>query len=134
MTQIALDFVLPLQFVGTRRRQAPRQMGEYRLLVAVLEDAVECFQKYAQARSTAERRLFAEAERWIMGGTPQDDNRLDAQGLCFSFYYVCETLGIEPDYLQGGLKRWRDGQQASVHVVVQQQRENEPDREGGTTC
>ena len=115
------EFVLPSQFVGTCRRQAPRQTGEYRLLIAVLRSAVECFQKYAQARGPGERHLFEEAERWIMGGNDGEDTRLDADGLAFTFRYVCDALNIEPDYLRGGLKRWRDGQRASVHAVVQQQ-------------
>ncbi len=102
------DFVLPSQFAGTLRRQAPRQTGEYRLLVAVLENAVECFQKYVRARNPVERRMFDEAERWIMGGNDEEDNRLDAGGLAFTFRYVCQTLGIDPDYLRRGLNRWRD--------------------------
>ena len=124
----ASDSVLPPQFVGTLRRQAPHQTGEYRLLIAVLGNAVECFQKYVQARSTTERRLFKEAEQWIMGGSEEDDKRLDAEGLAFTFRYVCDALDIEPEYLRWGLRRWRDAQLATVHVVVQHQRQNEPDR------
>jgi len=114
------DFVLPSQFVGTLR-QVPRQMGEYRLLIAVLENAVESFQKYVRARSPGERRMFEEAERWIMGGNEEEDNRLDADGRAFTFRYVCEVLGINPDYLRWGLKRWRDAHLAKGQAMVQHQ-------------
>ena len=87
------------------------------MLIAVLRSAVECFQKYVQARSPGERRLFKEAEQWIMGGNDEDNKRLDANGLAFTFRYVCDALNIEPDYLRAGLRRWRDGQPASVHAV-----------------
>ncbi len=107
---LAPDNILPVQFVGTLHRQAPHQTGEYRLVIAVLGNAVECFQKYVQARSPGKRRLFKEAERWIMGGNEEDNKRLDADGIAFTFRYVCEALDIEPDYLRWGLSRWRDVQ------------------------
>ena len=111
---LAIDFVLPSQFVGTLRRQGPRKTGEYRLLIAVLESGVGCFQKYFHSKNPGELRLFEEAEQWIMGGNAGDDKHLDADGLAFTFHYVCEALGIDPDYLRRGLKRWRDAQLATV--------------------
>ncbi len=122
------EFVLPSQFVGTLRRQVTRQSGEYRLLIAVLENAVQCFQKYAHAKRRDERRLFEEAERWLMGGNDAEDRRLDAQGLAFTFRYVCEALGIEPNYLRCGLKRWHTAQLAKGHVAVEHLRQDGHDR------
>jgi hypothetical protein len=105
------DALRPSQFFATRRRQARRKTGEYQLLVAVLQNAVDCFQKYVWARSKAERRLFKEAEQWIMG--ENEGHAADAARLAFSFPYVCEVLDIEPDYLRDGLRRWRDAQLAT---------------------
>src|SRR5436190_168973 len=79
------DVVLPLQFFGTLRRQTPNKTGEYRLLVAVLEDAIHCFQRYALARNRRGRRLFTQVERWLMHDVPQGDS--DAPRL--SFEYIC---------------------------------------------
>ena len=71
---------------------------EKKLMLAVLENGVECFQKYALARDRKERLLFQEAEYWV-----QDTNR----NWPFSFAKVCETLGFAPDYLRQGLGQWK---------------------------
>jgi hypothetical protein len=39
--------------------------GEEKLMVAVLEDAIKCFQKYALGENEWEKRLFQEVEDWI---------------------------------------------------------------------
>ena len=72
--------------------------AEKKLMLAVLENGVECFQKYALARDRKERLLFQEAEYWV-----QDTNR----DWPFSFAKVCETLGFAPDYLRQGLGQWK---------------------------
>jgi hypothetical protein len=69
-----------------------------RLMLAVLEDALRCYQSYANSRNRAQRRLFVEAEGWLM------DRGGDG---AFAFETVCETLGIDPRYLREGLRRWR---------------------------
>ncbi len=40
--------------------------GEQRLMQAVLESAVEDFQKYVLARRPRGKRLFQEAEEWLL--------------------------------------------------------------------
>ena len=40
--------------------------GEEKLMVAVLEDATKCFQKYALGQNQWEKRLFQEVEDWIL--------------------------------------------------------------------
>jgi hypothetical protein len=76
-----------------------------RLMMAVLEDALRCFQNNAEAKSGPRKRLFAEAEEWLCGEGGDGP---------FSFETVCETLGIEPQFLRGGLKEWRAQQLAGV--------------------
>ena len=39
--------------------------SEERLMLAILQDAVECFQQYALSECLGEKQLFQEAERWI---------------------------------------------------------------------
>ena len=102
------DVVLPSQFFGTIRRQALAKRGECQLLVAVLEDAVHCFQKYLLAPDKSGQRLFREAEEWMMAEKYQPG---DAPGL--SFEYVCDVLALDPLYLRGGLQRWRERQLAA---------------------
>lgn len=75
-----------------------QRQPECRLLWAVLESAIETYGKYGNAKSQRKRRLFQEAEEWIF----QDD----PTWFC-SFINVCHALGLDPDYLRSGLRRWR---------------------------
>jgi hypothetical protein len=107
------DVVLPLQFFDMERRQALAKRGEYRLLIAVLEDAVHCFQKNLLAKDKQGQRLFHEAHEWIMteGAVVQNAPTL-------SFDYVCEILGIDAAYLRGALRRWCEQQLAHAGRVA----------------
>jgi len=98
------DVVVPSQFFATVRRQGPAKRGEYQLLVAVLEDALHCFTKYALARDGQGRRLFREAEAWMMDDDPPV---ADPEAASFDFAYICEILDIDPEYIRDGLRRWQ---------------------------
>ena len=71
-------------------------MPEKRLMFAVMEDAVLCFQKYSPARNHREARLFGEAESWIF----ESDS-----DWWFSFENICAHLGLDADYIRRGLMR-----------------------------
>ena len=58
-------------------------------MLAVLESAVEDFQKYVLARNPSGKKLFQQAEEWFL---EKDSDEL------FSFRNVCETLQLHPDY------------------------------------
>ncbi len=73
--------------------------AEQELMLAVLEDAVTCFQKYFAARDKIGTRLFCEAEEWIL--------LQGKSGWFFSFDNICETLGLNPGYIREGLLHWR---------------------------
>jgi|SRR5262245_32192800 len=79
--------------------------GEEALMLAVLENAIEYFQKYAVAQSQREKRLFKEAEEWIL------EKNSD---WFFSFENICETLELYPDYIRQGLMRWKEAKCRSV--------------------
>lgn len=81
-----------------------RKTPEGRLLWAVLENGVEQYKKNVTATGRRGRRLFREAEEWIM--------RDDLTWLC-SFVNICHVLGVDPDYLRAGLRRWREEQLSS---------------------
>src|SRR3954470_18864198 len=91
------DTLLPAQYLEHYRRQSHLE-PETRLMLAVLEDAVACFQKYVVARDERGIELFREAENWVL----QKDT-----GWLFSFDNTCEALGINPEYLRAGLLRWK---------------------------
>src|SRR4029450_6495636 len=73
--------------------------GEERLMLAVVESAVEDFQKYVLARNLRGKQLFQEAEEWFLDK--------DGDGL-FSFESICETLGLHPDHIRKGLMVWKE--------------------------
>ena len=73
--------------------------GEEKLMLAVLESAVEYFQKYVLVRSPRGKQLFQEAEEWFLD---KDGDSL------FSFESICETLGLNPDHIRKGLRVWKE--------------------------
>ena len=97
------DILAPFQYAKANLRR-DHLHPEEKLLFAVLSDAIECFQKYISAKSRRGRKIFAEADSWIMSG---DDLSL------LSFEHVCEALDLDPSYLRIGLTRWRADHQAS---------------------
>src|SRR5262245_66575462 len=72
--------------------------GEERLMLAVLESAVEDFQKYVLARKPRGKQLFQQAEDWFL---EKDSEEL------FSFENFYETLGLHPDHIRKGLMVWK---------------------------
>jgi hypothetical protein len=98
------DVITPGQYYDSRRDDSAIAPVK-RLMMAVLEDALRCFQNNSDAKSGPRKRLFTDAEQWLCGE--------DGDGP-FSFETVCETLGIEPGFLRGGLREWRGQQLAGV--------------------
>src|SRR4030095_4575530 len=72
---------------------------EKRLMLAILEDAIHCFQDNLFTRNVRGKRLFEEAEEWIVEA---DGDRV------FSFENICEALGFNPAYVRQGLLRWME--------------------------
>lgn len=73
--------------------------GEQRLMLAMLENATEDFQKYVLATDKRGRALFLAAEEWILA----TDNPS-----FFSFESICEHLNFDPCYMRKGLMRWKE--------------------------
>ena len=76
--------------------------GETRLMLAVLEEAVQCFQQYVVPTRPREQMLFQVAEDWFLD---KDSDYI------FSFEYICESLGLHPDQIRRGLMTWKDAKQ-----------------------
>jgi hypothetical protein len=86
---------------GSEAAEQIRKTPEGRLLWAVLEHGIEQYKKNATATGRRGRRLFREAEAWIMSDDPI--------WLC-SFMNICYVLGLDPDSVRTGLRRWREAQ------------------------
>ena len=94
--------VLPAQSIPAFRYDASRQ-PEKRLMLAVLEEAVAAYQKFACATTPLARREFLDAQRWI---------ELDDHHWAFSFVNICQALGLDATAVRSGLRAWRDHQRA----------------------
>ena len=73
---------------------------ERKLMLAVLEDGISCFQRFASARSRRGKAQFLEAERWLME---------KHSGGLYAFDNICEVLGLDAGYIRAGLSRWGRG-------------------------
>lgn len=91
------DVLIPGQFMATTKSKTHRD-PEQRLMLAVLEDAVWCFQNGLRTKDKKKQELAREAEQWL---TEEDSSWL------FSFNEICELLGIESDYLRKRLLIWK---------------------------
>ena len=92
------DTLVSAQYLENLRRKTLLE-PEKRLMLAVLEDAINCFQVNVMAQSGRRKKLFNESEDWIMG---RDDDWI------FSFVSVCELLRFNPEYVRRGLLRWKE--------------------------
>ena len=91
------DVILPQQFFGGPRSDSDFS-PEKALMLAVLEDAIRCFQEYFRTTRARPRMLSRQAERWI---------RTRDWNWPFSFNNVCEALGIDPDCMRDALLRMK---------------------------
>jgi hypothetical protein len=92
------DILIEPQFQSTYRRRF--HLGpEHVLMLAVLQDAVTCYQEHMMATCKRKQSMHRDAEEWILSSD---------QSYLFSFENVCEALGYDADYLRQGLLRWRE--------------------------
>jgi hypothetical protein len=91
---ISLAEIIPVQYsdpVAVRIQSS----GEYRLLWAIFEDAIDCYFRYADLPSVSAQEQFREAEEWIESS--------EEEWLC-SFNSICRHFQIDPSYLRRGLR------------------------------
>jgi hypothetical protein len=91
------DTLLPSQYFDRVRRRGQYD-GERRLMIAILEDAVDTYRKQAGAHDPRGQQAFLEAEEWF------DD--VDRTWL-YSFENICDVLDLDADYLRRGLRAWK---------------------------
>lgn len=91
------DTLLPSQHADRTGRRRFLE-GEHRLMVAILEDAIDVYRKQAAARDTRKRHMFEDAEAWI----EDRDTRW-----IFSFENICSVLDLDPSYIRRGLHEWK---------------------------
>jgi hypothetical protein len=98
------DTLLPTQYFATLRRKGEHE-PERRLVIAVLQDAVDCFQKHMLSHDRKARQLFLDAEEWICSSD---------RSWPFAFENVCDLLQINTEYLRRGLLLWKERELAAL--------------------
>jgi hypothetical protein len=91
------DTLLPSQYFDRVRRRRQYD-GERRLMIAILEDAVDIYRKQAGSHEPRGQQAFLEAEEWF------DD--VDRSWL-YSFENICDVLDLDAGYLRRGLRAWK---------------------------
>jgi len=76
------NVILPSQHFGARKSLAPEQ----RLMIAVVQDAINCIEKYRFATDHRGRQLFDEVTQWL-GATET--------GWPYSFEAICGVLDLD---------------------------------------
>lgn len=89
------DTLLPTQYYDRIKRRVVLE-GERKLMLAVLEDAIECYLNNMRAPSRRRRLLYYAARDWI--------NARGKKGL-FAFETLCEALDLDPQALREMLAR-----------------------------
>ncbi len=97
------DTVLPSQYYAALRRKSIQE-PEKRLVIAMMEDAVDCYVKHMFASDRRSRQLFVDAEDWI-----RDEDR----EWPFAFENVCDLLGLDVAYMRRGLYALKERAYAS---------------------
>jgi hypothetical protein len=88
----------PRRSLADRIPLEPCNAPETRLLLAVLHDALETFQRGLLTSDCKDREAFREVDRWF---------RSDDYDWPFSFENICGTLLIDPDHIRDGLNQLR---------------------------
>jgi hypothetical protein len=94
-------FESPLEpdiLLGSAFSRSKPLLGERRLMLAVLGDAVDCYRRGRRARDPATRLLFDETRAWL----ESTDRRAT-----FSFESICDVLDIDADCLRRRLRQRR---------------------------
>jgi len=76
------NVIFPSQHLRARKPLAPEQ----RLMIAVVQDAIECIDKYRFATDRRGQQAFDEVTQWL--GAKETD-------WPYSFESICEVLGLD---------------------------------------
>ncbi len=96
--ELSADLSSPGALTPAQYYPAPATSPYQHLLLAILEDAIRCFQRNFAASKGPRRALFRETEEWLF----------DSHGTAFlSCPMVCESLGINSVQLRRYLREWQ---------------------------
>lgn len=93
--------ILPAQHFHPPKKLAP----EHRLMMAVLNDAVRCVEKYRSLADARGRRLFHEAQQWLLAAESHWP---------YSFEHICAVLDLDANAVRHRLRLAPKRQPVSV--------------------
>ena len=99
------DLILPEQFFP---EQEPEWSGELTLMWTVFVDGIESFRKEI-LRGNESSEEFVETMDWI------EETGSDR---VFSFDSLCETFGLDGEWVRVALLSWRDRQHAAMQAAM----------------
>ena len=88
---VEAQVILPSQHFKAPEKGAP----EHRLMMAVLEDAIHCLERYRGATDSRRRRLFREAQRWLLAVESHWP---------YSFEAICAALDLDASAVRQHLR------------------------------
>ena len=100
--------LLPTQYFDRIRRRKDFT-GEQRLMIAVLELAVDDYLQHAAIMHRRAQGLFAGAEEWI-----ESPDR----SWVYAFETICDHFGLDADYVRKGLRRRKARARGNVAPAV----------------
>jgi hypothetical protein len=110
------SIILPSQYFGPHRRLTP----EHGLIIAVLQDAIDCVAKHRSAKDYRGRQLFDEATRWLLA---------EETDWPYSFECICAVLDLDANAVRRAL-RSPERQSALVSREVKKALQNHEDLKG----
>lgn len=102
------------EFFDDRRGQS-LVFPEQRLMLAILEDALECFREHCAAKHGKRKQVFKNVEQWFFAGSA---------AWVFDFESICTALDLDPDYVRKGLGRWRDSKYQNTAALLKTRRKS----------
>ena len=78
------ESILLMEQLAAARSHA---LPEERLMVAILEDVIDCLRKYRRSKGAHGQKLFREAQEWMASRQ---------SSWLFSFERICAILGLDP--------------------------------------
>jgi len=88
------EIVMPEQFFPAPQSPASPERA---LMLAVLKDALQAYQKNAHSPDASKRVLFEEAREYLEEDDPEYP---------YSVVNICEVFGIDVGYLRRGLRKF----------------------------
>jgi hypothetical protein len=102
-----MDALLPSQMISHLRATAADD--ERRVMAAVLEDAVQTYQRFVPGPCTRYPHLARKVEAWFAS---------DDASQPLAFRHICAVLGVDAVSLRDALGRWRACQEGLSELTT----------------